>query len=1314
MASSVRPGDVISDRFVLEHHVASGGMGAVWRARDRTDGDRAVAIKLVAVPSDEHARRFAREIDALRRLEHPGIVRLVAYDLAGGATPWLAMEWLDGEDLAARLRRGPLDVASALDLVERVSHTLAFAHARGLVHRDLKPANLFLVGGDTASPKLLDFGLARGAELRTTITASGTMLGTPGYMAPEQARGEPDVDARADVFSLGCVLYECLTGRAAFAGAHVMAVLVKVLLEPAPRASEVTPGIPDALDALVNAMLAKERDGRPADASALAAALSALRRGSWPSAARRGSSDALSSRERRRVALVLAWHGAGPDLDDPAARTVLDPSELRRRLASSSDGAAREAGVRIDRLADGAALAVIGGTGSAADLAARAARTALRLRAQLGGVPIVVATGEAELSERELVGRVIDDAVARLRALEARHRGARIASPVEVDDVTARLLDERFVVRALEGGHFVLDGERSPDLGLAHAPSRRIAPCVGRDRELAALEAVFVECFEERSPRVARVVGAAGLGKTRIARELLARLDASAPSPRVWAARSEEPSAGSALTVVAQLVRRATGLRDADAPTTARAALDAHVSALLGAEHPDVGAVAETLAEVAGIAIAEPSPRLRMARREASVMAESVRYAWEALCGAAATRQPLLLVLDDLHWGDSASTRLIEGALRRNPRAPIGVLVLARPEIDAVLPGVFAEQARLEHRLGPLTRRAAEELARRVLGDGAEESAVQAVAERSGGHPFFVEELARAVRDGKRDVLPETVLATLELRIEQVSPESRRALRAAAILGERFWTEAVAELLGSTDAVATALLDDLARDELVDRRPPEESRFAGRVELAFRHALVRDAALALLTEDDRKLGHRLAAQWLERAGERDPLAVGSHHEQAGDGERAAECLVRAAEGALAAGDLGGALAHAARAVVLGASGVQLGRARLVEAEVHRWRHEPGLRAERAEQAATLLPWASDAWLRAATQASIGRAYLGDVERSDEWVRRVLAARHEGSPASMVHALSLLGYSCVIWRRMERSRDLISSADALRTSSTVTDPVALAWYAMARGAAANLDRRPDEQLSWFRAAHGLFEQAGDLRGEVFAGACSGAAWNAAGRGQVGLHGVLRMLDRAESLGLVLVVRSYRAIVAEAAARMNDRAEVERQVAALAGAGARSGPVPELARARAWLALVCVAQGDLASAIPEAEAAFEASRGQTGTLAAHVALAEVRLAEDRPQDALTIVEEANALLRARGADDMATYVHWVRARALDAVGRTEESLALLAEQRESLLAAAARIEDETLRRSWTENLAEHRGLLDLATARSGPGPAAPATS
>src|SRR5262249_27498339 len=154
----------------------------------------------------------------LATIRHPGIVRYIAYGTTSTGEPYLVLSWLEGETLLDRLKRQGLTLPETLSLGGRIATALGAVHQRRVVHRDIKPSNLFLPGGAVDQVTLIDFGIARLAAAREQLTMPGGMLGTPGYVAPEQARGDPSVDARADVFSLGCVLYRCLTGRGAFQG----------------------------------------------------------------------------------------------------------------------------------------------------------------------------------------------------------------------------------------------------------------------------------------------------------------------------------------------------------------------------------------------------------------------------------------------------------------------------------------------------------------------------------------------------------------------------------------------------------------------------------------------------------------------------------------------------------------------------------------------------------------------------------------------------------------------------------------------------------------------------------------------------------------------------------------------------------------------------------------------------------------------------------------------------------------------------------------------------------------------------------------
>ena len=460
----MQPGDVFAGRFVLERLAGAGGMGAVWRALDRVSGEP-IALKVILNPDEEQIARFQREARVLAGLQHPAITRHVDHGATTEGRHYLAMEWLEGEDLAARLSRGALGIDESQALAERVAEALAVVHARGVIHRDLKPANLFLPAGDLGRIKLLDFGIARLTDATRGLTATGAAIGSPAYMAPEQARGEPGIDARADVYALGCVLFECLTGRPPFIAGHPLAVLVKVLFEDMPRPGDFRPTTPAALDALVARLCAKVPAQRPADGSWAARELRAVAAG-VPDArsSAMASASALTRSERRLVSIVLAKHvrlgdrrsaavaprsaHASLGYSDTLEVVRSPPVDSTQRSMHTIWDIADRYRARMEVLQDGSVAALIAGAGAPADLAASAARFALEIRALLPASHVTLATGWVVMDGTQPLGQVIDRAGALLEHGPANEPLSPRA--VLIEPTTAALLgDDPWLVRNL-------------------------------------------------------------------------------------------------------------------------------------------------------------------------------------------------------------------------------------------------------------------------------------------------------------------------------------------------------------------------------------------------------------------------------------------------------------------------------------------------------------------------------------------------------------------------------------------------------------------------------------------------------------------------------------------------------------------------------------------------------------------------------------------------------------------------------------------------------------------------------------------------
>ncbi|MFO0587847.1 MAG: serine/threonine-protein kinase [Polyangiaceae bacterium] len=280
---SLSPGLLIAKKFRLDREIARGGMGSVWAAFN-SQLETPIAVKFMSpegVGSPELVARFQREAKAAAQIRSPHVVQIFEHGMHGGL-PFIVMELLEGEDLGARLRREErLSLPQVGEIVTQVCKALRRAHEMGIVHRDLKPANVFLARHDDDEiVKVLDFGIAKSlatsGENDDASTQTGTLVGTPHYMSPEQAQRSKLIDARSDLWSLGVIAFRALTGRVPFKGDDMINVLVKVCTEAPPVASSLAPELGPEVDAFFARALCRELDGRFQSAREMAEAFAAM------------------------------------------------------------------------------------------------------------------------------------------------------------------------------------------------------------------------------------------------------------------------------------------------------------------------------------------------------------------------------------------------------------------------------------------------------------------------------------------------------------------------------------------------------------------------------------------------------------------------------------------------------------------------------------------------------------------------------------------------------------------------------------------------------------------------------------------------------------------------------------------------------------------------------------------------------------------------------------------------------------------------------------------------------------------------------
>jgi tRNA A-37 threonylcarbamoyl transferase component Bud32 len=883
--------------YRLEEPIGRGGMGTVWRAWDERL-KRRVAIKHIRTDSrfDELHQRLWREAQAAARLNHPAIVHI--YDLVEDpAGDWIVMEMVEGKTLQKLTRdKGGLPVPQAVRLGLDIAEGLVEAHSHGILHRDLKTSNVMVTAAGRA--KILDFGLAKqlspGGEdpeqQDVSITMPGTILGTCYAMSPEQVHGRP-LDGRSDLFSLGSLLYEIVTGEPPFRAATSAASLASIVSFHPPPLAEVRPGVPPALSDLVARLLEKDCNARPQSAAEAAAVLAVLAGAGSPveesqpstiaerhpllGTTPRGTGTAARRTIGEHRLLTVVCCGLVRLDEGSGEAAFLDPEDLSEAMAGLHALAKEVCGRFSGRLGDtlGHRFWLYFGypqareddarraVQAARELAARSAeigpgfgswtrqRTSLRIAVHTGLAVVSIRPGQ----EEKLQPGPLLEITAGLQDLAP--AGAILVTAASRPLIARAFLTEELPAVRLPGsaGPVAVSrvvGEVDP----RQEDDAPLAPLVGRKRELELLLDRY-RLARAGTGQAVMVSGEPGIGKSRLLKDLRDRLT---PEGAAFHMAFAAPAAqGSPLDPILDLLARTIFDTDSIENTADPEGKLRRLESFLAA-HGAAAEIALLLAPLLGLS------------REAQAPARGAHPTFErkklfealvALFVEMAEHSSLVLVIEDLHWADPSTLELLGSLLDEIPGSSLLLVATFRPEFQA--PWGHSTQG-TQLGLSRLTETDATDLIDRLLDRSAEplpQDVRQQILARTDGVPLFIEELTRTLletgRPGEPLEIPATLSGSLTARLDRPGP-AKEVAQIASVIGRTFSPDLLAAIAPLDGAALEQGLDELVRAGLVHRRG-----VGGKARYSFKHALIQDAAYASLLSRDRQELHLKIAQALE-------------------------------------------------------------------------------------------------------------------------------------------------------------------------------------------------------------------------------------------------------------------------------------------------------------------------------------------------------------------------------------------------------------------------------------------------------------------
>jgi class 3 adenylate cyclase/tetratricopeptide (TPR) repeat protein len=907
--------------------LGAGGFGAVYLAHD-SQLDRTVAIKVMhGGVSQDRSEQSLHEARSLARLRHPGIVSVHDVGIQDGRV-YLVSDFVDGPNLSQWLSSNRAPWPEAVRIVAAVADALAHAHAQRIVHRDVKPGNIILTREGT--PVLVDFGLALD-EARAGGAEKGVVSGTPRYLSPEQAAGTAHrIDGRTDIYSLGVVLYELLTGRAPFEAANVFELLRQVCEDEPQPPRQLVRDIPPDLERACLKALAKQQTDRYSTAAdfaedlrrivASAPASMAPLSQSWSGATPPSSSStpAPSTHQRirgagRRQVTVLICGCAGFESEAYLQLDAEDQAHVLGAFQGVCEPVIARFGGTVVQCNEQGLLACFGYPVAYEYAAHRAARAGFALLHDLQDLCAQL-RAEQQLELNAWVGLHTGPAVVEMKdgavslAGEARNVGIRMDSVAMVGRIicthaTRDLVAAQFSCTSL--GEQRIRGLTQPiELFQVQAPAEAcspveaagrtgLSPLIGREHEIHLLMDRW-EQAQEGMGQVVLLVGEPGLGKSRLVYTLKEHvlgqmIEGEVDAPVIeW--RCSPQFQNTSLYPAIDFYERALGFGREEAGT---ARFDRLLRRL---QQYDLARPEVVPLWAALLSLPVPNSYPPLCLSPARQREETFRAMLEWIHRRAA-RKPVLFIVEDLHWVDASTREFLEQFLAEGLHDRILTVLTFRPEFKTPWPAL-AHQTSLA--LNRLTRRQVGELIRKKSEEALPDAIVEQIYDRTAGVPLFVEEFTKMVQEVGTGAeaqalltreIPATLHDLLMARLDRMETEHELA-QLAATLGREFSHDVLAAVAGRDEPTLHAELARLVQAEILypKGRPP-------RCSYVFKHALLEDALYNSLLKDQRRQFHRRIGETLEmqftQTAETQPELLAYHFTEAGLTDKAAAGWLKA-------------------------------------------------------------------------------------------------------------------------------------------------------------------------------------------------------------------------------------------------------------------------------------------------------------------------------------------------------------------------------------------------------------------------------------